>query len=251
MERGYMQRKVEEPLHYNILTLSLASARTDEKIAITGDTITVLSMTGTDASIKLNHRQGDSIDLTLVRSLKSPFKTLFLTNTAQAEKNIILAIGGDASFQTESSRLPATTPFFYGLCDEDGSKAYFSTSVAVTDTPTVYLGVDTAPHKIPPTLSKGVITGIHVMLDPTNPVTITALRVWSHSIPADVHSKMHILYDSTWDFPAGLTDAVAYDIETVKSFILQYQGKIFIGIEYTGAPGVTKGFVDVSGIAHL
>jgi len=103
-------KKVDKPLHYNILTLSLTTARSDEKIPIKADTLTVLKFDGVDASIKLNARGGDSIDLTMVQGVASPFDCFFLTHTAQSGKELVLAIGGEASFEIKGYN-PKPTPY--------------------------------------------------------------------------------------------------------------------------------------------
>jgi hypothetical protein len=88
-------------LNYVTKTFSLATARTDFEVIMEGlfDHLAVLQVTGT-ASIRLNNKDRDSIDLTLVRSFNTPYDKFYLTNTAQTDGSLILECGGDASFET-------------------------------------------------------------------------------------------------------------------------------------------------------
>jgi len=133
--------------------------------------------------------------------------------------------------------------FFYGLKDEDGSAGYFATSQSKTDKPTVLMGADSSEHKLPVTLKAGVAYRIHYRLNPTNAVTYT-LRFWSHALDPDYHSNMHMIYES----PAAQADDVDYDDKERKdTFILYEGGKLYMSIEWTGAPGVTPGFITIEG----
>jgi len=104
---------MSEKLHYSIRTFNLASAHTDEPLPIVGDNITVLEMTGTNFSIKLNNRTADSIDLTKAREVKTPFRRIFYTNTAQTGKQIILAIGGQLGIKAVEET--PNTPTIYNV----------------------------------------------------------------------------------------------------------------------------------------
>lgn len=87
----------EDAQHYMVKTISLASARTNEKLAVHGDTIYVLSIDGS-VTIRLNSPQSDELDLRELGEIKSPFTCFYMTNTAQTGKSVKLAIGGEASF---------------------------------------------------------------------------------------------------------------------------------------------------------
>jgi len=79
------------------------------------DHLTVTQITGS-ASIRLNEKTKDLIDLTKVVTINSVFDRFFLTNTAQNDATLVLAIGGDASFkavpslQTDKDHVHTTGP---------------------------------------------------------------------------------------------------------------------------------------------
>jgi hypothetical protein len=86
---------------YQPLTISLATARTDLEFQVAGDTFLVTGISGS-ASIKFQYNTAASVDLTLVRSINTPFASFFLTNTAQAGKTLTILVGRDAAFVARS-----------------------------------------------------------------------------------------------------------------------------------------------------
>jgi len=133
--------------------------------------------------------------------------------------------------------------FVYALVDEDGSGDRFETVQSKTDTPTLYLGVDSEAHRIPSTLKSGHINRIHYRLNPTNAVTFT-LRLWEAAYDADYHSNAHLL----WESDPLQADDTDYDKQELDiRFILITTGKMYYSIEWTGATGNTTGFIYVSG----
>ena len=103
--------EIKERKPYNRLNISLASAQTDEVLDMDGDFIIVESLNGS-CSIKLNERSNNPIDLAIFKTIRSPFDRLYITNTAQAGKSLILMIGGEASFETEE--VPQSTKWWDG-----------------------------------------------------------------------------------------------------------------------------------------
>ena len=92
--------KTQRPRHYQIVTINLATARTNEELLVVGDFIGVASITGS-CTLRVNERNNDAINLQIVRRTKTPFYRFFITNTAQAGKSVTLYIGGDASFEID------------------------------------------------------------------------------------------------------------------------------------------------------
>jgi len=85
---------------YDILTIDLATARTNVEVEIAGDTISVISITG-ELDVRLNEKDEPLIELDKVtRTVIKPAKfiKLFFTNTAQPGKSATLYIGREASF---------------------------------------------------------------------------------------------------------------------------------------------------------
>jgi hypothetical protein len=130
--------------------------------------------------------------------------------------------------------------FIFFKLDEDGTANYFETSQTKTDTPTLL--VDT--HRSHPTMKSGVIHRIHYRLNPTNAVTYT-LRLWRRAVANNYANNISLLYES----PPLQADDTDYDrAELMIPFeCCDGPGILYFSIEWTGAPGVTLGFIDVSG----
>jgi hypothetical protein len=93
------------------------------------------------------------------------------------------------------------------------------------------------------TLSTGKINRIHYRLNPTNAVTFT-LRIWCNNNDPDYYSNFQMLYES----PPLQVDDIDYIEEDLDiPFHLGVNGLMLVSIQWTGAPGVTAGFVEVSG----
>lgn len=128
--------------------------------------------------------------------------------------------------------------FMYWILDEAGADGTLVTSQTKTDMPTLYL--NRLSH---PTMKSGIALRIHYRLNPTNAVTYT-LRLWRAATADNYQSNVNMLYES----PALQADDTDYDREVEIPFWLWVPGVMFYSIEWTGAPGVTPGFIDVEGL---
>jgi hypothetical protein len=129
--------------------------------------------------------------------------------------------------------------FDYYQLDEAGAGDYFETNQIKTDQPTLYINT----RRSHPTMRAGIINRIHYRLNPTNAVTYI-LRLWWGSVAPDYASNIRLLYES----PALQADDTDYDRADLEiPFILCEPGLLYYSIEWTGAPGNTTGFIDVSG----
>lgn len=83
------------PLRYKVLTINLANARTNKEYAFPGYNLAVLKYTSgaTDCDLRLNHVNGDAIDLLNTKRIESHFLRFYITNTAQAGKTLTLIVG--------------------------------------------------------------------------------------------------------------------------------------------------------------
>jgi len=121
--------------------------------------------------------------------------------------------------------------------DEAGALDSFETVQTKTDTPTLTL---IASH---PTMKSGMIHRIHYRLNPTAAVTYT-LRLWRGASADNYQSNLDMLYES----PALQADDTDYDRTDLDiPLICPNPGVIYYSIEWTGAPGNTSGFIEVSG----
>jgi hypothetical protein len=96
-------------LNYQTMLIDLSVARVDVEFALPGifDHISVVDLNG-QASIKLNKKTNDSIDLSWTRRIDTASNRFYLTNTAQVNKTLLLQIGGDASFTLDSDQSART-----------------------------------------------------------------------------------------------------------------------------------------------
>jgi hypothetical protein len=80
---------------YARIELPLDAAQVDQEIEINGDYLSILSFTGTNAStwFKLNHRHNSEIRPGEQSEIYSPYNRIFLTNSAESGKKLILGIG--------------------------------------------------------------------------------------------------------------------------------------------------------------
>lgn len=129
--------------------------------------------------------------------------------------------------------------FIFRKLDENGAGTDFETSYAKTDTP-----VKTFATHFPKTLVAGLIKRIHYRLHPTNAVTYT-LRLYSGAYADDYASDLlGLVYES----PPLQADDTDYDrAELDIPFRLGTQGTLYFALEWTGAPGVTAGFIRCEG----
>lgn len=237
----------KENLNYQILTFDLAVARSaalgNDEIALPGwfDTLTVGVLTGA-ATLRINERTKDAIDLAWTKGVNSPIKRLFLTNAAQPGATLIMALGGDASFTADPVRAGRKV-FTYALLDEDGALNIFETSQIKTVLPTFMFNQGTEPAD----LKEGILTKIKVRLNPTNAVTYT-LRLWEAAINGAVTpylQELACIYEM--DFPGIAT--IPYTIVLNRPFALGIAGQIWYSIEWSAAPGNTPGAIDLQGDA--
>jgi len=95
------------PRFYELYELDLSTARTNEKVDITGDNLLVQDIDGS-LTLRVNQIGHDAIDLTKIRQVRTPFDALFFTNTAQTGASAILLIGKGTQFDPIVSQ--ASTP---------------------------------------------------------------------------------------------------------------------------------------------
>lgn len=90
---------------YSRIVLDLGTARTDEKIHITGDYLGVAKCNGAGATtfFKLNHTNSRAIYPTEIEKLYATYNKIYLTNAAEPGKELILYIGGALSGEIKVS----------------------------------------------------------------------------------------------------------------------------------------------------
>ncbi len=89
---------------YVTLVVDLAVAHTGQVFPFAGDVLSVESIDGT-ASIAFNDAEKPQVSLNKNRRFVTPFRRFYITNTAQATKQMTLIIGRDAKF--DAAPLPA------------------------------------------------------------------------------------------------------------------------------------------------
>jgi len=139
-------------------------------------------------------------------------------------------------------RTPAKKVFLFMKLDEDGTGNYFETSQAKTAQPTLNLNSSINPE----TIKSGRVKRIHFQLKPTNAVTYT-LRLYSYNIdgttnPYELNSCL--IFESS----SLRASDVEYDLNELDiPFMLASEDTMYYAIEWSGAPGDTLGFIQVSG----
>ncbi|MBA7495769.1 hypothetical protein ES702_06358 [subsurface metagenome] len=80
---------------YNTLVIDLTTARSNEERTFVGNYLYVLEATDVDANLDIRFNQSfrGAIKLVKGRGVRAPFYRFYLTNAAQADKTITLAIG--------------------------------------------------------------------------------------------------------------------------------------------------------------
>jgi len=126
--------------------------------------------------------------------------------------------------------------------EEAGAVGDFQTSYAETDTP-----VKTFYYRKPVVFKQGIATRLHLRMNQTNAVTLLAVRIYAAAHADNYASCLRKMYDSTADFPAGFVDDDEYEIELDVPFILTTAGVVYYALEWSGAPGLTPGFIELSG----
>lgn len=92
--------------NYQTLTIDLTLAQTDVAIDLPGvfDYLTVISLTqGSDVSIRINELNADLLDLTVITTVETPMRRLYVTNSAQVGNTLVLGLGSDAKFVMATS----------------------------------------------------------------------------------------------------------------------------------------------------
>ena len=117
--------------------------------------------------------------------------------------------------------------------------AAVTTSYAETDTPVQLLTAnDDCEH-----LREGKITRVKLRLNCANAVTYT-VRIWRRASAGNYQSDSDLLYVSSDNLPAALVDDTAYDDKDLNiDFSLEEKGKMYFGVEWSGAPGNTEGYI--------
>lgn len=236
-----LKKPAHENLNYMIITIDLTAARANELYELPGwfDFLGVGRMSGT-ATIRLNEATKDSIDLEYVKTINTPIRRLYITNAAQAGQTLVLALGGDASFSGEPLRGDVRV-FNHRSLDEDGGLGRFVNSRLETDTP-----VEQFVWRYRENLHEGIINRIHYRLNPTNAGRTYTLRIYEAAEAGDYESRLRKL----WESAALQADDTEYDRGELEiPFALPVLGFFYFAIEWAGgAPGVTPGFIQVSGV---
>lgn len=236
-----LKKPAHEDMNYQIIQIDLAVARANVLFELPGwfGHLTVGLLRG-EASIRLNEPTKDLIELAYTKTISSPIRRFYITNFAQAQgETLILALGGEATFIAEPMRQGLGGIFRFIRYSEDGAVDTFQTSTALVDTPVLQLNT----FRVPADIKSGKINRIHYRLNPTNAATFT-LRIWCNADAANYMSNYQMLYAS----PALQVDDTDYIEEDLDiPFNLTIVGIMYMGIEWTAAPGVTPGFVEVSG----
>lgn len=107
-----MKKRLEsgQEVPYEVKEIDMTSARTDEPITIEGDHITAqVSGGGTLAgvTIRFNMQKASPVPMEFFNPWKQQFFQIFLTHTAQAGQTLYLAIGREASSETQSFSITA------------------------------------------------------------------------------------------------------------------------------------------------
>ena len=86
---------------YSIYRLDLSIARANQKMALVGDSLTVLNVSDSSASAALRFNKDDNDPLPLYNALEMGivFHSIFITNTAQPNKWIDIIAGVDFSYK--------------------------------------------------------------------------------------------------------------------------------------------------------
>jgi len=95
----FEELKAQRVQLYHTITVDLNTARSNEERTFTGNYIYALEATDVDANldIRFNETFRAAINIKEGRGIRVPFYRLYITNAAQAGKNITLAIGIEAS----------------------------------------------------------------------------------------------------------------------------------------------------------
>lgn len=234
-----LKKPAHEDLNYLVVTLDLTVARANELYELPGwfDFLGVGKISG-DVSVRINTPTMGLIDLARVKTMKVPIRRLYFTHAAQPGGELTLGLGGEASFSADPLR-STQKMFRYVKRDVNGATAAFEPSYAKTDTPVTLFD----SHTYPLDLKDGIANRIHYRLTATNAVTYT-VRIYARSNADDVLSESSLIYES----PAGQVSGTEYQRnELVIPFQLIMVAQIFLALEWSAAPGVTLGYIEIFG----
>ena len=95
--------RASKPSILREVNISLATARTNVELKVSGDFIHVLEQTGS-CKIRINEEYSPQIDLRKIKIVITPFYRIFITNNAQTYGKIKLILGTDAQLKFEERR---------------------------------------------------------------------------------------------------------------------------------------------------
>ncbi len=140
-------------------------------------------------------------------------------------------------------------PFRARVVDTGGGSALFSTDLAKTVAPTQYFS-----DIMPQVIQSGVINRVKYRLNPTNAVTYT-VSIWEGVPPAAGANAYDLDARLLYESPTLQADDTTYDrAELNVPFVLERDNaagplfKLYFSIDWTGAPGVTPGYIMISGL---
>ena len=129
------------------------------------------------------------------------------------------------------------------LQETAGAWATVTTSYAATDTPVQTLTANEDCEN----LREGVIRQVKIRLNFANAVTFK-VRIWRRASAGDYQSDSDLLWTSEDNLLADLADDVTYiDTDLHVAFSLEEAGKMYFGVEWSGAPGNIQGYIQVTG----
>ena len=124
---------------------------------------------------------------------------------------------------------------------QEGAAAWaaVTTSYAETDTPVQLLTANEDCEN----LREGKISRVKIRLNTTNAVTFK-VRIWRRASAGNYQSDSDLLYFSGDNLSANLADDIPYDDKDLDiDLSLEEKGKMYFGVEWSGAPGNTEGYI--------
>lgn len=129
---------------------------------------------------------------------------------------------------------------FIAIHSVESDDPIFETDKSKTDTPTITLKTD------PNWVKRGIITRILYRLNPTAAETYT-LMVFEAAKANNYESNSRLLYESA---AARVDDTDYVEEDAWIIFKLDTAGIFYIATDWTGAPGVTPGYIRIEGVAY-
>ena len=89
--------RARKPKTYDVLTIDMSVARTNQEVACVGDWLAIKNINSTvDLEVRLNETERDALNLSRLRTIKQLYYRLFLTNTAGAGSvQLFCSLGGE------------------------------------------------------------------------------------------------------------------------------------------------------------